>query len=541
MNMLKAGWEMGTDRLMTGYGPGTTPRVYPQYRSKLSGGVDTALQLHNTPVQIWADLGYFGTAFFILFLGVLVTRIQKVLPSIQEKLRRDSQGTLLAAGLSLFGYSAFSLTDYQLDIPIFACLVAINSAVLLSLTNFKKVRKRETPRSYIIGATILVVVCILLFQILPSLRARSVFSTAINHLERDDFSSFQDHVKKAITIAPWEPYYLNATASVFLLKSHQTQNPEERYDLTSQAINLLTRSLRIDSNQELCHFNLGWLYLDRNPALAGNHFIRAALLVPDKGGVYLGYGLSFLHQQKDKEAQQAFALESINDPRFITSPIWDTPLLKPHRKRTLESASEIISSWKYSSGVSSQTRKKLEYTKALLLWWAGQDYQIEALITNGNNFSKPLFQLLRNPDFFHSEAMPSRPWKSLYLAWKEPSRSSQALHQALLTRHGLNLSPDRENAYKKLLENYRNSSFSDLIRAPVGNEPPLMKTYQRRRIAYGMLMKNMDGPTPIDPYVVQENGIILDFFGSIFPTKGHLSNALFTNYLSTLSATQNQK
>jgi tetratricopeptide (TPR) repeat protein len=538
--MLKAGWEMGTDRIITGYGPGTTPRIYPKYRAKLSGGVETALQLHNTPVQIWADLGYCGTAFLILFLGGLTTRFQKAIPFLKDKLSKNSQGTLLAAGLSLLGYSAFSLTDYQLDIPIFAFLLALNSAVILSLTNFKKVRKRKTPQSHIMGVTAFVLVGIILVQIFPSLRARNIFSTAIAGLEQDDFSSFQNHSKKAIAMAPHEPYYLNSTAGAFLLVSGQTQDLEKRHDLTTKAIDYLTKSLQVDPNQEICHFNLGWLYLDRDPTLAEEHFVQAAFLVPDKGGVYLGYGLGLLHQNKNKEAHRALALESINDPRFITSPIWDTPLLKPHRKRTLEAASEIISSWKYKSGVSFQTRKELAYTNALLLWWTGQDYQIEALITNGDRSNKPLFQLLQNPASFHSDAIPSQPWKSLYLAWKEPSKQSQTLlRQSLLSLHGLTLSSERENTYKEILEKYRNSPFSDLIKAPAGNEPPLMKTYQRRRIAYGMLMKNMDGPTPVDAYVVQENGIVNDFFGSIFPPKGSLPNTLFTNELSNLSAPQN--
>ncbi len=541
MNMLKAGWEMGMDRFITGYGPGTTPRVYPQYRSELSGGVETALQLHNTPIQIWADLGIFGITSCILLLGILSRRIQKVLPSIPETFSKNSQGTLFAAGFSLFGYTVFSLTDYQLDIPIFAALIAINSAVILSLTNFEKTKARNLPRSYMIGATIFAVLAILLVHLSPSIRARSFFSTSINYLEQANFSSFLDYAKKSMTMAPWEPYYLNATASAFLFGSRQTESSPKRDNLITQAINLLTRSLRLDPDQELCHFNLGWLYLNRDAALAENHFIKAAHLVPDKGGVYLGYGLSLLHQQKAEKAHHVLALETINDPRFITSPIWDTPLLKPHRAEMLRCATEIISTWKNSGGVSLPTQKKLTYTQAILLWWAEKDFQIETLITNGNSFSKPFFQFLQNPGSLQLETIPSQPWQSLYLAWKDPSKHSQTLHQALLSRYRLNLFPERENAYKKLLEDFRNSSFLDLIKAPAGNELPLMKTYQRKRIAYGILMRNMDGPTPVDAYVVQENGIVADFLAPIFPSKGHLPNTLFTNYLSNLSVTQNKK
>ena len=47
---------------------------------------------------------------------------------------------------------------------------------------------------------------------------------------------------------------------------------------------LLRESLALNPDQEIAHFNLGWLLVVRAPAEAERHFLAAARLVPDKGG-----------------------------------------------------------------------------------------------------------------------------------------------------------------------------------------------------------------------------------------------------------------
>src|SRR5690606_1872256 len=81
-------------------------------------------------------------------------------------------------------------------------------------------------------------------------------------------------------------------------------------------------SLARNPDQEIAHFNLGWLLLTRDPAAAATHFREARRLVPDKGGVYFGAALAALHQGRREEAARLLALECINDPAFIGSPWW---------------------------------------------------------------------------------------------------------------------------------------------------------------------------------------------------------------------------
>lgn len=55
--MLEAGARMVRDHPWLGVGPGAVPRAYPDYRARLSGGVESALQLHCAPAQIAAESG----------------------------------------------------------------------------------------------------------------------------------------------------------------------------------------------------------------------------------------------------------------------------------------------------------------------------------------------------------------------------------------------------------------------------------------------------------------------------------------------------
>ena len=102
---------------------------------------------------------------------------------------------------------------------------------------------------------------------------------------------------------------------------------------TTQAIALLRESLALNPDQEIAHFNLGWLLLVSDPTAAERHFNEALHLVPDKGGVYFGLGLARLNQNHPAPAARAFALECLNDPAFLFSPWWREPALAALRPR----------------------------------------------------------------------------------------------------------------------------------------------------------------------------------------------------------------
>jgi O-antigen ligase len=270
--MFTAGLRMGSDRPLLGWGPGITPLVYPRYRAQLNGGVETALQLHSTPVQIWADTGVPGLACVLALVALVACSLWK-------------KTTPIIPGLALVGYGIFALTDFQLDVPVFMALAAACIAACAPPADgFAPPRLRAALALAIIAA-----------------------ATLISALGRED---------------PTPALNIDALAL--------NRDPAQ----ASRARALFEKSLALNPRQEIAHFNLGWLLLVTDPAAAESHFLAAAHLVPDKGGVYFGLGLARLNQGRAGAAAQAFALECLNDPIFVASPWWRTSALAPLRAPT---------------------------------------------------------------------------------------------------------------------------------------------------------------------------------------------------------------
>jgi hypothetical protein len=304
--MLHAGWRMGLDRPWLGWGPDATPLAYPRYRPDLDGGVEDALQLHNAPVQIWAETGAIGILGALL-LGLLAAAGAARNPT---------------AAAALAGYAAFALTDWQLDVPVFA--FSVSAALALLAGPAPEPASRPARRA--------MAAAVLISLGLAAVGARPNPAPGLN--------------VRALAIG---------------------RDPARAPD----AIVLLSQSLDSDPEQEIAHFNLGWLLVTRDPAAAERHFAAAALLVPDKGGVYFGLGLARLNQARPDRAADAFALECLNDPLFLTSPWWRVPELARVRAlalaRLARMQAEVIARLPDGRWAAGEAR----YDAALTAWFAG--------------------------------------------------------------------------------------------------------------------------------------------------------------------------
>ncbi len=278
--MFQGGVMMGEDRPLLGWGPGTTPLVYPRYRHALEGGAENVLQLHSTPVQLWAETGGSGLLAALLACGMAAWNWRRA-PT---------------AAVTLAGYGVFALTDAQLDVPVFAAALAALAALLAA-----PAVAPAAPRQRL-GLILLLLVATGLIVGLGT---------------RDR--------------AP----LLNAAALVI------AKDPAGH----DRAVTLLNRSLALNPDQEIAHFNLGWLLLVPDPAAAEQHFLTAAHLVPDKGGVYFGLGLARLNQGNRAAAARAFALECVNDPRFLASPWWTVPEIATLREATAAEYTKMLAPW----------------------------------------------------------------------------------------------------------------------------------------------------------------------------------------------------
>jgi O-antigen ligase len=308
--MFTAGRRMGSDRPLLGWGPGVTPLVYPRYRARLDGGVETALELHSTPVQIWADTGVPGLACVLALAALVACSLWK----------KPAPAT---PGLSLVGYGVFALTDFQLDVPVFIALTAACiAACARPAAGFAPPRLRAALAVAVITATAL-----------------------ISTLGGDD---------------PTPALNIDALAL--------DRDPAQ----ASLARALFEKSLSLNPDQEIAHFNLGWLLLVRDPAAAESHFLAAAHLVPDKGGVYFGLGLARLNQGRADAAARALALECLNDPIFVASPWWRDSALAPLRAPTAALVAQYYRALAVRLPPGRWPGAEVPYTAALSAWLFGE-------------------------------------------------------------------------------------------------------------------------------------------------------------------------
>ena len=282
--MFKAGLSMGLDRPLLGWGPGTTPLAYPRYRHALTGGAENVLQLHSTPVQLWAETGAASLLVCAFFCGLVFIH----------------RARAPVAAATLAGYGVFALTDYQFDVPVFAAALAALAALLPT----SAAAPTATRSRLSIGLMVLVAASMI---VLLGTRDRTPLLNA-----------------SALTIA---------------------RNPAQH----DRAVALLNESLTLNPDQEIAHFNLGWLLAVSEPARAERHFLAAARLVPDKGGVYFGLGLAHLNQGRNAAAAHSFALECLNDPRFLASPWWTEPAIAAQRDATALAFAKLVARAKDSA------------------------------------------------------------------------------------------------------------------------------------------------------------------------------------------------
>jgi tetratricopeptide (TPR) repeat protein len=186
------------------------------------------------------------------------------------------------AATATAGYLVFSLFDWQLDVPFFGHALAVLMAML---TPAAKPSSRRAGQAIALGFTAALGAV--------ALWGKSDPAPALN--------------VRALSLA---------------------QDPAK----SDAATGLLRSSLALNPHQEIAHFNLGWLLLVRDPQNSATHFIAAARLVPDKGGVYFGLALALRNGGRTDAAAAALALECVNDPTFLHSLWWREPAVAALRE-----------------------------------------------------------------------------------------------------------------------------------------------------------------------------------------------------------------
>ena len=495
------------ERPLLGFGPGTTPLVYPAYRARLSGGVETALQLHSTPMQWLADSGTPALLAAVLVAAALWWRRK-------HETATFSCGTLLA-------YSALALTDYQLDLPLFAFALGTLLALCAQRQTAPEPRHAAARTVASIGIPLAAALVAYAATQVPPLRARASFALAIESLGQGDVAGFETGMAEAHRLSPRNTYYLNLHACILAaVQAYPTWFLPVDFgpDRKDRADALLRRSLEVDPCQELPHTHLAWHLLDTAPAEAIAHFRAAAQLIPDKGSLYFGQALVQLHLGRIDQASRALALELLNDPAFVTSPEWvrlaAVPgLVSTARHAAADELDRLAAAVPTNDSLG--TARRARYTAALLRWIDGDETALAGALGHAEPEQRELIQWIAGQPTATTEE-PATPWYHLAQAAARPAEAT-----TILSSHYPQHGPTPESL-AAMVQALAQSDRRALLRGEAVVAPITQPRIYRERAGYPLLLRNLDAPAPRDPYIVPLNRLVRDFLAPLFPEKGYL-------------------
>jgi O-antigen ligase len=134
--------RMFRNKPVLGWGLGTFPVVYPQYRSFYTNFFVN--EAHNDYLQLLSEMGLLGFGVMIWFLIVLY---RSAMPKIENWMSDVSSAVTLACTLGITGILVHSLLDFNLQIPANAALfyVLCTTAAARPLLQRSKKRKPASP------------------------------------------------------------------------------------------------------------------------------------------------------------------------------------------------------------------------------------------------------------------------------------------------------------------------------------------------------------------------------------------------------------
>ncbi|MEO1389768.1 MAG: O-antigen ligase family protein, partial [Cyanobacteria bacterium J06634_6] len=526
------GWFIGSAHPWFGVGLGNVLLHYQKYRPSWAGQeAEITYQLHSTPAQIWAELGFTGTCLTLISVvgfGILSLRCLKVTAAYKSA----SLPLCVSIVSGLSGYGLYSLTDYQLDNPcisgslivFFSAVVAMHRYSMMQTVNLHDEPSQRLRTSWLRFVVVSVGSCLLFLScswLYPIDRGWMLSSRGFEQLQVDNIARFVSDLESAHNLVPWEPYYPYQLGWQLGDLAYAAENAQQSELLKKESIEWFERAVEISPNREFGHSSLGWLLVNSDPVSATSAFVKSAQLAPAKRGVFFALGYSLLKQNRTAEAIDAMVVELLRQPIFLTSPIWKTPELS-----TIYS--QILSKLENSLGILLQATNSqalsLQLNQVLwgISWWKGE-FETANTITNVNSDLNQLVLMLNEDQSSSSRKAEELLEKDTdtseaILAWLYPEDNESHLTKALLLRNENNISFSLENA-SGMVENLKSSqetasSFHEWI-----SQKSPTRSLLNQRSGFGVISRHVDGPLPTDFYPRIENILMTDFFGDLLPSK----------------------
>jgi len=528
------GWRIGLEHWLFGAGAGSAIMLYQQYRPQSAGReAELLFQLHSTPVQLWAELGVGAVITFVFLLVAIASLFIKLHKS--RSWQTNSQEQAIAYGLfgSLLSYGMLAITDYQLDVPAISGSLVIVFASLAYLGQIHTgelitLGYQKQPRLWLaIVATIYLMAAIAwLAPVNVAWQASSVGFIYLSRARADLAESkqenipeainmidkFQDRLKFANQLAPWEPYYPYQLSWNLAELAINYPNLPQSQTWQKDSLTWIKTAIAANPNNEAFYNAAAWLNLRQSTPSSNQaaeaYFRRGLELVSSKRSLSFGLGVSLLRQGKTNEAIAAMVTEVINDPSFITSPIWTDATFQPLYPQVVANVERF-----YLNNPS----KSLNL--ATLRWWVGKPNPIRELKQTGNPTAALLANVIANdPNALQSvKQNPQTPAEMIVSAWLNPNLREKLLERAYVFA-SRSLPDQRSATIVQAMSDRMNqySNFDDWLRQPISVNSPLAMNYRRERLGFNVVSRHMDGVTPQDFFSASDRVEISFFFKELF-------------------------
>ena len=507
---LVTGWQMGAAHPWTGLGLGSVPLAYQRYRPGWAGReAELIHQLHNTPIQLWAELGIGG-------LGLFVGAIALLLGTAYRAWQPDGwvpRPLLVAMIAGLVGYGAVALTDYQLDnIAISGSLILV-VAVLIAAASGHPETHWAPPRRVIAGLGGLAA---LVIALVPFYRAWGIASQGFTALEKDDISGFVQHLEQAQGLAPWQPYYPYQLGwKLGDLSFEPGLEASERQRLRTAAIAEFERAIAQSPHLEFGYSSLGWLQGESDPGAGAIAFTESAQLVPAKAGLFFGLGMQLLRLNQPDLAAAAFGLESVRHPLTLTSPLWQQPGFRELYPAIAAGVEALCSQWLEDPTTADPLRYQAHQVRGALRWWQGDFAGAEA---DWSAIHQSVGLALIAEAQGTGVSPVGGPVGLALQAWQQPEQRRSLLLQAWI--QGSSDGEDLNAALppEALIDRFVTTMAEAADLRQWLQTPALAVTNRYERLGFGVLMRYIDGPQPVDYWVRIEHLAVQRFFRALFPS-----------------------
>jgi tetratricopeptide (TPR) repeat protein len=502
------GWRMGITHPVTGVGLGGVPLLYQKYRPIWAGREsELVFQLHGTLWQLWAEMGIWG---ILSVLGAIAFLTYLFYRWVTD--RDKAEGTdyifcwCIYAGF--LGYGVMSLTDYQLDNICISGILVLFLACLANIGAKKPDNTNLKQRKKLFWGGLGVAIAIIIW-LFPIHRAWQLSSQGFIALAQEKIEPFVTRLTQAQQLTPWESYYPYQLGWNLGDLALETSDRTLREKLVKRSIEEFERGIKASPYQEFGYTNLGWLLLNQDPSAATQAFLNSAQLVPAKRSIFYGLGISLLAQGKVDLAVEAFSLEILRDPLFLTSPLWRSPGLNFVYQLVLNRLEN-----QYTQLLQQEPNNVyLHINRGGLFWWQGK---LEAAKQDWETYGDDLHKLFLAVDSelnFKQKLtqLPVSSAKLVLTAWFEPSQREKLLQQAWIDTEKTEIPPEIQENLLNSLE--KSQSLPQWLKI---NNPII--PYRRERSGFGVVSRHIDGAIPRDLFMVVDNLVISTYFTSLFPS-----------------------